>query len=278
MSLVFSILAIPCQAKSTLLFEVDKGKIIYSRNSADVTSIASLTKLVTALVVVQARQNMTQQLVVIGDEKSSRIRPGMKINRMGLLELALISSDNLAANTLLEHYPGGYDKGIRAMNRLVKGIGARSTKLVDATGLSSGNKSTSRDLVKILNETGKYRIFKTLSNSESSFVSITKKNGTRGWTMAHSTNPYVYQEREFEIISAKTGYTRAAGYCIAMMIKYKKKKYIVVTTGNRSKTQRRSQIDNLINLLEKQSNKKKSQKTVSYDSSEDLILISKLPA
>lgn len=245
-------LTLPCLANSTLMVDVDTGKVIYSRDSSKTVSIASLTKMVTVLTVIKANQPMSQSLRVTGSESSPRIYPGMYITRKGLIELSLISSDNLAARTLLEHYPGGYKKGLVRMNQLMKSIGAKSTHLVDATGLLPGNISTLGDLVKILEETGRYRIFGKLSNLESLYVSIAivKKNSViPSQTIARSTNPYNYESRSFSIVSAKTGYTRAAGFCLAMYVVYKNKRYILITTGNKSKYQRKNQSDKLLDLI-----------------------------
>lgn len=237
---------------SSILVEVESGKVLHSNRANSPVSIASMTKLMTVLAVIEASQDLAETLTVTGRERSSRIRPGWKISRQDLIELTLVNSDNLAARTLLANYPGGAAAGLEAMNRIADRLGARDTTYVGPSGLLDGNKSTVSDIVKITTEAARHKIFTDMANKERSDiraerrVSRTKK--IMQWIQGNNTNPFTHQDTDFKIIAAKTGLTTAAGWCLTMMIQHQSRTYVLVTTGNRNKEERKRMADFLIAL------------------------------
>ena len=234
---------------TAILYDANSGKVLFEINATSQISIASMTKVLTALVVLKAEQDLNEVIVVRGREGSPRIRPGMRMTRIDLMELTLVSSDNLASRTLIEHYPGGYDRGIEAMNQLAKNIGAVDTRIVEPTGLSADNKSTVFDLVKITAESAQYELITRFANRERSEIQAEQVNKAKRiyyWIRGNNTNPFVHEPGQIQILSAKTGLTSAAGWCLTMMFSYNGVKYVMVTAGNRNKADRKKVADMLI--------------------------------
>ena len=240
---------------ASIVYDVSSGQAIHAVNETGNISIASMTKMVTVLTVLESGQNLGEPVTVKGREGSSRIRVGMELTRYDLIELAMVSSDNLAARTLIEHYPGGYAEGITAMNALVRRIGATNTTLVDPTGLLAANTSTVEDLVKITQQTINYPVFRKFANQTSAEVRaerVSKAKRAFLWITGRTTNPFAGEKTNFEILSFKTGLTSAAGWCLTMLVNYNNRQYILVTAGNQSKQARKMQADQLIQRITNQ--------------------------
>ena len=144
------------RSESALVVDVNSGKTLYQKNANKARPIASLTKLMTALVVLEARQNLDQIITVDKDDidrvkhTHSRIRMGTKVTRRDALHLALMSSENRMASALGRHYPGGRSAFVRAMNNKARQLGMRNTHFYDSTGLSTRNVATAQDLAKLV--------------------------------------------------------------------------------------------------------------------------------
>lgn len=236
---------------SAILIEVESGRVLHATNEKESISIASMTKVMTVLAILEARQDMDEILTVVGREGSSRIRRGMQLSRRDLIELTLVSSDNLAARTLIEHYPEGGISGIIAMNNIAEQLGAVNSSFVEPSGLLAANKSTARDMAVITREAARYPIFTEMANREKSDIrleQISRAKKIVQWIRGNNTNPFAHEVNNYEIIVAKTGLTRAAGWCLTMMFRYNQKTYIMVTAGNRDKFARRKTADYLIAL------------------------------
>ena len=236
---------------SSYLIEVESGRVLHATNETESISIASMTKIMTVLAVVEAGQDMSEMLTVVGREGSSRIRRGMQLSRRDLVELTLVSSDNLASRTLIEHYPEGGVAGIIAMNNIAERIGARNSSFVEPSGLLAANKSTASDIALITREAARHSIFTEMSRREQSAIQmeqISRAKKIVHWIRGNNTNPFAHEVNNYEIIVAKTGLTRAAGWCLTMMFRYNQKTYILVTAGNRDKFARRKVADYLIAL------------------------------
>lgn len=242
----------PAPQPSAMLIEVESGRVLHATNEQSTISIASMTKVMTVLAIMEARQDLDEVLTVTGRESSSRIRRGMRLSRRDLIELTLVSSDNLAARTLIEHYPESGVAGIVSMNHIAERIGAHASSFVEPTGLLAGNKSTAQDLVLITQAAAQWPIFTEMANREKSSIKIEKASRARKiiqWIRGNNTNPFAHEPVDYEIIVAKTGLTRAAGWCLTMMFKYKQKTYVMVTAGNRDKFARKRVADYLIALV-----------------------------
>ena len=189
-----------------------EGHIIESRNSTEQRSIASLTKLMTAMIVLDAGQDMTEEI--------------SGLTRYDLLQLMLIKSDNQAAELLCEHFPTGRSGCITAMNMKAMYLGLHETHYVDPSGLNIMNVSTAEELVKIVITASKYPDIVHSSNIYQ--AKVKKKKRT---LVFHNTNPLVAAQ---DFIVSKTGYIRASGGCIVMMLNTKIGQRIVVLLNSRN--------------------------------------------
>jgi D-alanyl-D-alanine carboxypeptidase len=207
-----SVLAFPITAQSWLVATGD-GKIIDGSNTKDTRSIASISKLVTAMVVLDAKQDINEHL--------------QTNTRSDLIQLALVKSDNAAAKQLCDHYPGGYHECVFAMNRKMYMLGLLNTKFNDPTGLSVFNVSTAEELITVVLEAQKYPEIVQASKSSQVKVKIRKK-----WFVFNNTNPIIGKRHEF--IVSKTGYIRASGGCIVMMLDTDVGRRIVVVLGSKN--------------------------------------------
>lgn len=204
--------AVQITAQSWLVATGD-GKIIDGANTKDTRSIASISKLVTAMIVLDARQDLNEKL------------PGN--TRGELIQLALIKSDNAAAKQLCDSYPGGYHECVFAMNRKMYMLGLLNTKFNDPTGLSIFNVSTAEELITVVLEAQKYPEIVQASKSSQVKVKIRKK-----WFVFNNTNPIIGKRHEF--IVSKTGYIRASGGCIVMLLDTDVGRRLVVVLGSKN--------------------------------------------
>ena len=191
----------------------ENGTILQSSNIEQVRPIASITKLMTAMVVLDARQDMNEQLGTY--------------TRRELLQLALVKSDNKAAQELCDHYPTGRDQCVRAMNLKAKLLNLDNTRFIEPTGLSVFNVSTARELVTLVQEAQKYEAIVDASKSSQVKIKIKKK-----WLIFNNTNPIIGKRHNF--IVSKTGYINASGGCIVMMLDTDIGRRIVVVLGSKN--------------------------------------------
>jgi D-alanyl-D-alanine endopeptidase (penicillin-binding protein 7) len=231
------------------LWNVDTGEHITGDNEDNVRPIASMTKLMTVFVTIRENQDLTEELVVTGKERSTKIRAGMKITRQKLIELALISSDNLATRTLAENYPGGYSNFISKMNETAKELGMNNTIYADATGLLSANTSNTDDIRKLILALPPTSIITSAANTiRLAFTATTtQKNKQRHVTIqGFNTNSFA---GKLDIIAAKTGYTRSAGRCLTMLFNHNGSKYFLVIMGATSNEQRKKMVETLLDKV-----------------------------
>jgi D-alanyl-D-alanine carboxypeptidase len=205
-------LAKPITATSWLVADQD-GKVIQSENIQEVRSIASISKLMTAMIVLDADQNPTTMLA--GYTRQER------------LLMALVKSDNNSAKLLCDHYPGGRDSCVRAMNEKASALGMVNTRFVEATGLSVFNVSTAGELVKLVMAASKYPAIVEASGSSAVKIHMKKR-----WLVIRNTNPIIGKRHHF--IVSKTGYIRASGGCIVMMLDTDIGRRIVVVLGSKN--------------------------------------------
>ncbi|WP_082073215.1 D-alanyl-D-alanine endopeptidase [Pseudomonas sp. LFM046] len=204
---------------SALLVDLASDQVVYSRNSARVMPIASVTKLMVAVVVLEAKQPLDEVLTVtIRENKEmkgvySRVRLGSQLSRGELLHIALMSSENRATSTLAHNYPGGYSAFIKAMNAKARALGMANTRYVEPTGLSPFNVSTANDLVRLLKETRKYPVMTQYSTTSAKVVTFVKPRYSLGF---RNTNNLV-RKPDWSIQLTKTGYTDDAGHCLVMV-------------------------------------------------------------
>ena len=202
----------PVTATSWLVAD-GNGKIIKSVNHDDLHSIASITKLMTAMVVLDANQDLNERIE--------------KFTRRQHLQLALIKSNNHSADLLCENYPGGTQACVEAMNAKAKKLGMKDTSFVDGSGINDENVSTSKSLVKLVLAAQHYPLI--VKSSQTSLMKIKLKNT---YLSFKNTNPLVGGHQKFLV--SKTGYIRAAGGCIALLMETDKGKRAVIILGSKS--------------------------------------------
>ncbi|WP_211214692.1 D-alanyl-D-alanine endopeptidase [Chitiniphilus shinanonensis] len=206
------------QSAGVLVMNENTGEVVYQKSADDVAPIASITKLMTAMVVLDAALPMNE-LLTIGPEDvdllkntSSRLGVGTSLTRAEMLLLALMSSENRAASALSRYYPGGHAAFLKRMNDKARELGMVHTRFFDATGLTPNNVSTPRELARMVVAARQYpEIHHFTTSSEYSFVS----NITGRELQFRNTNPLV-REGDWNIGLSKTGYTNEAGRCLVM--------------------------------------------------------------
>lgn len=230
----------PLELKSSvaLVLDQDTNEVLLSKNPNAVLPIASITKLMTAMVVTDAHLALDEMLTIstedIDTEKGSRSRltPGTQLTRGDLLHLALMSSENRAANALGRHFPGGLTAFVSAMNSKARSLGMSDTRYVEPTGLSSQNQSSARDLATLVKAAYQVPLIRELSTSPEYQVSV----GARQLQF-HTTNRLV-RDPEWEIGLQKTGYITEAGQCLVMQARLAGRKLIMVLLDSAGKYSR----------------------------------------
>lgn len=204
------------KSASALIVDANNGEVIFEQKAKLVTPIASITKLMTALVVLDGQQPLDEVITITAADRwkgkgaFSHIPNGAKLTRGDLMRLALMASENLAARTLARHYPGGIPAFVKTMNVKAKALGMTHTRFDDASGLSSLNTSNAQDLVKLVNAASRDSRIREFSTLPSHEVRLGKKMFRYG-----NTNLLVGRP-DWEILVQKTGFTNDAGQCLVM--------------------------------------------------------------
>jgi D-alanyl-D-alanine carboxypeptidase/D-alanyl-D-alanine endopeptidase (penicillin-binding protein 7) len=221
-----------------LVIEDDTGKVLLEKNADRVVSIASLTKLMTAMVVLDAKQDMDEMIAIDRRDvdtlkhSTSRVPVGAKISRRDVLQLALMSSDNRAAASLARTFDGGAVGFKAAVRAKIRALGMTQTVIEEPTGLSPANKSTAADLVKMAAAAAAYPTIVEMTTDKNDIVRI---NG-RG-VEYRNTNRLV-GAKGWDIGLSKTGYTSEAGRCLIMRIKAAGKNATLVMLNAHSSSSR----------------------------------------
>jgi len=221
-----------------LVVDQDTNEVLFSKNPQAVLPIASLTKLMTALVVTEAKLPLDEVLTVSDDDidtekgSRSRLRVGTQLTREEMLHLALMSSENRAAHALGRYYPGGLEAFVAAMNAKAQELGMTDTHYVEPTGLSSRNQSSATDLATLVKAAHEHQIIRELSTSPEYQVAI----GNRPMQF-HTTNGLV-RSPNWDIGLQKTGYISEAGRCLVMQAKMAGRQLIMVFLDSAGKYSR----------------------------------------
>jgi len=204
------------KSSSLLVMNEDDASILLSKNADVAVPIASITKLMTALVVLDAKQSLDEELTVTKDDRSldrgtaSRLAVGTTLSRGDLMHLALMSSENRAAHALGRNYPGGIDSFLEAMNAKAKAIGMTRANFADPTGLSNENVASPADLAKLVMAASRNSTIRSYSTDTEHEVVVGKHK-----VEFRNTNNLV-RNKDWDIVVQKTGYTEAAGRCLVM--------------------------------------------------------------
>lgn len=228
-SAVASHAGIPALKSSSALVVDQSGRALFAKNVDHVVPIASITKLMTAMVVIDAGLPLNEPIAISEDDKDlikgtrSRLRIGTVLSRRELLHLALMASENRAAEALSRVYPGGTKAFVAAMNQKAVELGMWRTRFVDGTGLSSDNVSTAQDLSKMVAAAYHYPLIREFTTDTGTTVQV-----ANGRTMNYNNSNRLVKSREWEIGLSKTGYISEAGRCLVMQAKIAGKPVIIV--------------------------------------------------
>ena len=206
------------QSSGVLVLDSTTGQTLYSKNADHTAPIASITKLMTAMVVLDAKLPLDEVLQISNDDidmvkgTKSRLPIGAHFRRDDLMRLALMASDNRAASALGRNYPGGLPAFVEAMNHKAQALGLQQTHYVDSSGLSPGNVSSAQDLGKLVSEASKYELIREYTTTGA--VNVQLPDSKRKLTFVN-TNALV-RAGDWKIGLSKTGFINEAGKCLVM--------------------------------------------------------------
>ena len=230
--------ALDLKSSVALVIDQDTREVLFSKNDSAVLPIASLTKLMTGVIVSSAKLSMDEIIVVTQDDvdtekhSRSRLKVGTSLTRAELLHLALMSSENRAAHALGRTYPGGMAAFVSLMNAKARLLGMNDTIYAEPTGLSSRNQSSARDLATLVNAAHSDPLLRDLTTSRGYQVAV----GSR--TLQYNNTNRLVKNPEWDIGLQKTGYISEAGQCLVMQTKVAGRKLIMVFLDSAGKLSR----------------------------------------
>jgi D-alanyl-D-alanine endopeptidase (penicillin-binding protein 7) len=223
---------------SAVVVDADTGEVLYKKYDNMVKPMASLTKVMTAMVVLDAKLPLNEKIRFSTDDRKainyyhSRIRVDSDLPRGEVLRLALMSSENLAAAALGRNYPGGLPAFVAQMNAKARALGMKNTRYVDTSGLSHENVSTAADLAKLVAAASKYREIATYSTTSIYTANFSRPRYRLDYV---NTNPLVRYNR-WDVVLSKTGYLDEAGRCLVMNAQVDGKDLLIVMLDSFGKT------------------------------------------
>ncbi|BAN34532.1 peptidase s11 d-alanyl-d-alanine carboxypeptidase 1 [Sulfuricella denitrificans skB26] len=227
-------------SSSAIVVDQKTGRTLFGKNTDARMPIASITKLMTAMVVLDAQLPLDEKIVISNEDRDSlkgthsRIKVGTKMSRQLALQLALMSSENRAAAALGRDYPGGLPAFVVAMNRKAASLGMSHTQFVDSTGLNSNNVSTALDLVKMVNAAYAYPLISEMTTT--GFYDVEMRGGPRR-VQFKNTNMLV-RNKTWEIGLSKTGFINEAGHCLVMQANIANRPMVIVLLDSWGKLSR----------------------------------------
>lgn len=243
-----------------LVLDQSTSEVLFEKNANVTLPIASITKLMTGLVVVEARQDMDEVLEVTADDidkikhTTSRLRVGSRLSRANMLHIALMSSENRAASALGRNYPGGLKAFVAAMNAKAKELGMTGTHYVDSSGLSSMNVASARDLSKLVMAAQKYPIL-------CEYTTDTRYVVEPGpYSLQYANSNRLVTSPDWEIGIQKTGYISEAGRCLVMQANIDGRPIVMIFLDSRGKYSRLGDAQRIRKWLEKQEPQNASRK------------------
>ncbi|HEY0847914.1 MAG TPA: D-alanyl-D-alanine endopeptidase [Noviherbaspirillum sp.] len=226
------------KSNAALVIDQTNAHVLFEKNARIALPIASLTKLMTALIVVEARQSMDEVLQVTSDDidreknSSSRLRVGARMTRANMLHIALMSSENRAASALGRHYPGGLPAFVAAMNAKARALGMTSARFVDSTGLSSQNVASAHDLAKLAVAAYQHPIIREYSTDPGYAVDA------GGYQLNYMNSNRLVKSPNWDIGLQKTGYITEAGRCLVMQARVDGRPVVMVFLDSKGKESR----------------------------------------
>ncbi|MDP1526560.1 MAG: D-alanyl-D-alanine endopeptidase [Rhodocyclaceae bacterium] len=241
-------------SSAVVVIDQSTGNVLFEKNANQVVPIASITKLMTAMVVLDAQPSLSEVLTITAEDldtlkgTSSRLRVGTQLSREEMLRLALMSSENRASAALSRFYPGGRTAFIAAMNLKSQALGLSDTRFADPTGLTPHNVSSARDLVKLVDAAHQYPLIREFSTSEEYHVDVRGRE-----QIFRNTNALVRNDG-WNIGLSKTGYISEAGKCLVMQAWFDNKPMIIVLLDSWGKFTRIGDAQRIKHWLEAEAN------------------------
>lgn len=240
------------KSASALVLDQKTGAVLFQKNADDVVSIASITKLMTAMVVLDSRRPLSEALTVTRQDvdglrgSRSRLPVGTRLNRLDLLRIALMASENRAAHALGRYHPGGVDAFVRAMNAKARALGLEDTRFADPTGLSADNVSSARDLARLVAVSSRYPLIREASTLSKYTVSV------RGRPLEYVNTNVLVRNGSWDIRVSKTGYIEEAGKCLVMQAQLATRPVVIVLLDSWGRLTRIGDANRIRRWLEQQ--------------------------
>lgn len=234
-------LTLSAQADSVLLYNLSRDRVEMTRDADHVRSIASITKIMTAMVALDYDKDLSRRLVLSRSVRSHL--PRQEYTREQLLRAMLINSDNAAAETIAADYPGGRSAFVARMNMQADMWGMRDTNFVDPSGLGVFNVSTVRDVANMMSTAAGYWFIAEISGQKQTAIETKYKKKVRTIRLPHTSGPLLFSFDH--VIVSKTGLTSSAGWCVGMVVEQNNQKYVVVVLGSRNKRERLETVKNI---------------------------------
>jgi D-alanyl-D-alanine endopeptidase (penicillin-binding protein 7) len=240
---------------AALVVDQHEGNLLFAKNPDAVRSIASITKLMTAMVALDARLPLDERLTVetadvaIAKGKVARLKVGVSLTRREMFKLALMSSENRAAAALARTYPGGLPAFVEAMNSKAAALGMTNTRFLEPTGLDAGNVSTAHDLALMVNAAYAYPLIREFTTSDLHEVPTAGRRHHRAMLIYRNSNRLV-RDSDWEVGLSKTGYIGKAGRCLVMQATIAAKPMIIVLLDSVGKVARLADANRIKHWLE----------------------------
>jgi len=249
-----AMLPISTDSRSVYVMDLETGKSIYEKSADIARPMASITKIMTAMVVLDSNLDMREEITLtasdfVGPKRaSSNLKVGDRMNRAEFLLMALMKSENPAAKTLARNYPGGYDAFMRAMNQKAKDIGMTSAFFGDPTGLDKRNVASSSDLAKMVKAAGNYDVIRRFSTTKNYDFYVSNYSAGNRVYKANNTSVLV-RSGDYPIGISKTGFINEAGRCVVMETRVNNRPAIIVILGADSSNTRWSDAKSILSSL-----------------------------
>ena len=227
---------------SIWVYNQTQDTIVFNQNVNTVRPIASITKLMTAMVSLDHDPTLTRSIKLINRVGSSL--PNGQYTRRQLFDAMLVRSDNAAAETLAEDYPGGRVAFVRAMNRRAVALGMTGTRFQDPSGLSRNNVGTAGDVGTLVTAAGKYALIREISVQQQVRIESHFKQRIRIISLPNTNQPVLFVFDNIQV--SKTGFTNPAGWCVALLVERNKQTFAVVVLGSENKARRLDTVRNLM--------------------------------
>ena len=238
----FLLFCLNASATTAALYNFSDARMEAAVREDEVVPIASITKLFTAMAIIDSGVNLNERVKVQG-RSTGRFPTGTMVPRIELIKAMLIASDNRSADSLAHSYPGGYNDFIKYVNEHIGDIGLRNTRIEDASGLSAGNVSTAYDLVNFVWWLRRYTLITQISSMAGEQIEFDNQKNKPVKLQVRNTNPDI---ANYNVLISKTGFTSKAGRCLVMLVNHNNEMFAVAVLGEQNPKTRSETIKSLI--------------------------------